>query len=580
MMPPSDSVFDDRPRLLLAYCVGLIAFLALVATTGAVWAKPGDEAAKPADVSPQQLFDNPPAESAPPAAAPEDKNSPASPPAESPPSESPAPRPGGELPWIKRKRNEPLPVIRPPSGVREILERYDIGASQLEGFFNGQPISVAEEETLVRIMYRLPRIGLENLEKWRRKDVDLDRLVVDPAHYRLDVMPLQGRLVGVEKREVSPELGRRLEIKHFYLARVDLTGQGYEALVALRRVPEWWLGDPEGEGAEGEQPELNEPVSFDGIFLKVAETSEEKPQLLFLSRRLRWLPDAPQPERFIGNDQLRLSKLGLDLTLLDELRTANRRDIGDIDREPMYQLLYLVGKATPQELKPEPPRVIDVVPLLEEPEKHQGELMTVPGFARRITKVVVDDADIRTRFNIDHYFMIDMAVNLGERSIRFGSDPTGEKNAVFYNDFPVTLCVRELPDDLQPQDEMRELITANAIFMKTWSYRSNYMARFDNQLQVAPLLIAKMPHRVKLETPHNWVADALVGFVLVVTALIVGAVFWWFRSSDRSLQQTLQELDERGERPSFKGLEDVPTKPDFSGLEAHDAGPTPPKQEE
>lgn len=525
----------------------LVAFaiLVLAGSRSPALAKLGDEAEKAAAVlAPQTLAEQPS-------------------PSETP--QSNAPRAGGELPWRKRKKNEPLPLIRPPAGVGEILERYDIGPTQLEGLINLQPLGMSEEETLVRIMYRLPRIGLESIEKWRRSEVQLDRLVADPTEYRLDVIPLQGRLIGLERRDVSPELGQRLEIPHYYLARVDLVGQGHDALVALRHVPAWWENNQE----------LNEPVSFDGIFLKVAEVSGDKPRLLFLSRRLRWHPDQPRPARFVGDDQLRLAALGLDLTLLDDLRSSNRRDIGDIDREPMYQLLSLVGNATREQLLPQPPRAADVVPLLEEPERHHGEIVTLTGIARRISKLVVDDPDIRARFKIDHYYVIDMGVNLGEKSIRFGDDPTGEKNAVFHNDFPVTLCVRELPANLQPGDNVRELITAHGIFMKTWAYRSAYTAHFENKLQLAPLFIAYKPRRVKLEHPNNWVSDALVGFVLFLAAFIVATTFWWFRTGIPSRQQALKDLAERGERPSFQGLEDAPVTPDFSSLEARYRGPTP-----
>ncbi|WP_425613772.1 hypothetical protein NA78x_003613 [Anatilimnocola sp. NA78] len=536
---------------------GLFVIMVCVAIAQTLLAKP-EESAKPAAITDAAALDVPPAEK------PESEASAPEPQPKSVPEKSITPRPGGELPWLKReKKSDPLPVIRPPAGVREILEKYDIGESQLDGFFNGQPLSNDEREMLVRIMYRLPRIGLDNLQKWRRTDIPLEQLVVNSAQNRLEVIPLKGRLIGLEQVEVSEELGRRLEIKHFYLARIDLIDQPYEAIVAVRRVPKWWE----------QAPVLNEPVSFDGIFIKVMEPTANKPQLVFLSRRLRWHPDRELPEMFIGPDQLRLAQMGLDISLIEDLRLANRRDIGDIDREPFYQLLDLVGHATNKQLTPQPPRAVDVVPLLQEPEKHQGEIMTVSGIARRITKVVVDDADIRKRFNIDHYYMIDMGVNLGEQSIRFGDDPTGEKNAVYYNDFPVTLCVRQLPSNLNPADKVDVLISANGIFMKTWAYRSAYMAKYDNKLQIAPLFVGKIPQRVVLEKGNNWVSDALVFFAIGTAVLIIGFVFWWYRGSSNAVDRVLQEMGEQGQHPNFKGLENAPTGPDFSGLAAADSGP-------
>lgn len=503
------------------------------------------------------------------------------------PAESPKPAPSRELPWVKKKQpSDALPLLRPPSSVREIMEKYDIGESQLAGFFNGQPLSPSEEDVLIRLLYRLPRIGLENIQRWRKPEVKLEQLLVDSAAHRLDVIPLEGRLTGVAQMDLPPELAARLEFKHYYLARVDIGGS-YEALVALRRVPDYWLS----------AAELNDPVSLDGMFLKVlSDETDLKPQLLFVSRRVRWQPEQPIPQLNIGADQLRLAELGFDLSLLEDLRTTNKQPIGDLDREPQYQLLDLVGHVPVSKLASNPRKEIDIVALLKEPEKHQGELVSVEGHARRITKVVVDDPDIRARFGIDHYYEIDVAVNLAKTTIRFVDEkkpddkkpgeknpdeaaagdkpapPAGNKAAapegpIFNNDYPVTVVVRELPPDLKPIDNTRQLIRVDAIFMKTWSYHNTYMAQFDNKLQVAPLLVGKIPHRVVPPQIYNWVSDVLVGFAMAVAALIIGAVFWWFRTTDKEVRATLNDLDERAPRPSFAGLENAPTKPDFSGLD-------------
>jgi hypothetical protein len=558
----------------------LLAVLAGLSGVSVSLAKPGDEANKPEAV--------PTAETLEPSATEPPKQ-----PAE-PAKPQPSPR---ELPWAKKRpKSEALPILRPPASVREIMEKYDIGESQLTGFFNGVPLSPGEEDVLIRILYRLPRIGLENLEKWRRPEVKLEQLLADSDAHRLDVIPLEGRLTGVAKMDVPPDLAVRLEFKHYYLARIDLPDLGYVALIAIRRVPEYWLT----------AAELSEPVNLDGIFIKVlSDETETKPQLLFASRRIRWLPDHAIPELHIGADQLRLAELGFDLSLLEDLRTSNKQPIGDLDREPQYQLLDLVGRVPVSKLASNPQKEIDIVTLLKEPEKHQGELMSVKGHARRITKVVVDDPDIRARFGIDHYYEIDIAVDLKEKTIRFIHDKKGgekkvekNKNAedkqaagnsaenkpgndaeapsktkeppedgpIFNNDYPVTVVVRELPPDLKPIDATRQLVRVDAVFMKTWAYRNNYMAQFNDK-QVAPLLVGRIPHRVLPPQVYNWVSDVLVGFAITVAALVIGAVFWWFRSADQHIRQTLDELDGRAPQPSFAGLENAPTKPDFSALE-------------
>jgi hypothetical protein len=533
-------------------------------------------------------------------AKPGDEPSPASLPAE--PAKQPTSR---ELPWTKKPKTSALPVLRPPANVREIMEKYDIGESQLAGFFDNQPLSPSEEDVLARLLFRLPRIGLENLERWRKPEIQLEQLLVNSTSHRLEVIPLEGRLTGVAKMEVPPELAIRLEFKHYYLARVSLRENSYEGLIALRRVPEYWLT----------AAELDEPVTLDGIYIKVLDATAEPPQLLFITRRIRWMPDKPVPELHIGEDQLRLARLGFDLSLLEDLRSSNKQPIGDLDREPQYQLLDLVGRVPVSALASNPRKEIDIVALLKEPEKHQGELLAVQGYARRIIKIVVDDPDIRARFGIDHYYEIDVFVDLKKTTIHFvdekkptppkttgrdeadaqsgeqlqdGAKPTEgtterhqkpaePKGPIFNNDYPVTIVVRELPPDLKPIDDTRQLIHVDAIFMKTWAYRNNYMAQFDNRMQVAPLLVGKIAYRVVPPRVYNWISDVLVGSAMALAGLIIVAVLWWFRSADRTIRETLDGLAERAPQPNFAGLENVPTKPDFSGLET--AAPNSPPEE-
>src|SRR5262245_45767362 len=71
------------------------------------------------------------------------------------------------------------------SGPLEILEKFDIGPSQIESFFSGQPLSAGEEDVLVKILYHFPRLGLDNLMRWRQKEVTWGQVVAAPAEHRM-----------------------------------------------------------------------------------------------------------------------------------------------------------------------------------------------------------------------------------------------------------------------------------------------------------------------------------------------------------------------------------------------------------
>ena len=98
----------------------------------------------------------------------------------------------------------------------EILERFDIGKSQLESFVSGEPLSPGEDDVLVKILYRLPRLGLDNLERWRQRGVSWDQLAAAPAEQRANVFHLSGRVQRVERQKLLPEQAELYEFNDYF----------------------------------------------------------------------------------------------------------------------------------------------------------------------------------------------------------------------------------------------------------------------------------------------------------------------------------------------------------------------------
>src|SRR5207249_4706813 len=118
-------------------------------------------------------------------------------------------------------------------------------------------------------------------------------------------------------------------------------------------------------------------------------------QLIFVADRLGWYPDRPDEVHHIRPPQLALARLGMDVSLWDEIRKSKERALGSGDREGFYQLLAVLGKPEAGELtalaKP-----LDLVALLEESADHFGDVSPLQGLARRVMKVPVGDVDIRS----------------------------------------------------------------------------------------------------------------------------------------------------------------------------------------
>ncbi len=462
---------------------------------------------------------------------------------EDPPA-TPQPPDAGQLPWEKLPPRVSEPVLRPPSGAREILQRYDIGPSQLEGFFHGQPLSQGEEDVLAKILFRYPRLGLDNLERWRRNDVTWDQLAAAPSEYRAAIFALRGRAMHVEQHDLLPELAQLLEFDKYYRVTLAIDDSPYRALVCTRHIPAaWQVGEP-----------IDERAAADGLFLKLGAAEGADPQLIVAAGRVAWLPDRETPAAHVGADQLALAEWGFDVGLFDAVRTVNGRGLVDADREAFYQLLAALDRADPQVLR-RSNKELNVVPLLERPQEHHGDFLAVQGIARRIMKVPVSDRDVQRRFGIDHYYEIDLFLPLGEKSLRFGKDAAGEKNPVYANAFPATLVVRRLPPGLAEGDNLSQTVRADAVFFKLWTYRSVYTSQFG-RVQPAPLLVAIQPQVVEPQHTANWVDGALVGAAFVLAGAVIGTIVWWYWGADQEAERKRRRVltGEGGPPPDFRGL--------------------------
>jgi hypothetical protein len=429
----------------------------------------------------------------------------------------------------------------PASSPREILERYDIGQSQLARFADGQPLSGPEEEVLIKILYRVPRLGLDNLARWRRDDAGWEQVTSAPADFRADVRPVRGRVTGVERRALLPEQAELFEFTHYYIVSVDLDGSPNKALVLARQVPSAWL-----QGVV-----MNEPAEADALFLKLGKREKD---LVLAANRLAWLPDRPHEQQAIGPSHVALARLGMDAGLWEIVRTANRRGLGDADREAFYQLLAAVGNAQAGRLRQVAPQPIDIVELLERPSPRQGEVFSIEGTARRIMKVMVSDRDIQSRFGLDHYYEIDLFLPLGATSLSLGKDSTGESSPVYRNNYPATLIVRSLPPGLKEGETVHHQIRADGVFFKVWTYRSAYTSKFG-QLQPAPLFVAREALVVQPQRPVNQLVSVLAGTIIFLVAGVLVVGTWWSWRSAKSRSRVLAHNTGQVEQP-----------PDFSHL--------------
>jgi hypothetical protein len=340
-------------------------------------------------------------------------------------------------------------------------------------------------------------------------------------------------------------MASRLEFHEYFRVTVKLPQSGgVPALVCTRSVPQAWLsGLP-----------LDEPATAFAMFLKIGSRTNGASQLIFVADRVAWFPERESEPLNVSTGTVSLAKLGFDVGLLDEVRQENNKALTLVDRECFYQLLAAVRKADRAAFIDQSQRAFEIAPVLKESTRHHGELVVLEGIARRAMKVRVDDPDIKERFGLDHYYQIDVFIDLKKQVIKLGNGEPGKKLPVFENSYPVTVCVPSLPQELAPSETLRENVRVHAVFLKLWTYSSEYVASFDkNLLQASPLLIGIEPRIVQPEP-----FDFGIGYLLAaVTGVSLIAIWWSVRRPRSSISSGGSESEES----------QLPKRPDFSNLQ-------------
>jgi len=463
------------------------------------------------------------------------------------------------LPWNRPSKDAPKPPTKSLSSPREMLRLFSIDESQINQLFDNRPLDPDEEETLLKVLFRIPYFGSDRIEAWQRKDVTWSQLASDPSDYRTEVFKVDGRATLVRQMELSAETASRLEFDHYFQVRFQAADAPHPILVCSRKIPDAWQ----------READIDERASFYGLFLKTGDPAGQFPELVFAAERVAWMPDRVQTDKGITASHVLLGDLGMDVGLFDSVRETNRKSLVSSDHECFYQLLSAAGRADPSELFQRREGTFELEPMLTKPQTQHGRLITLTGTTRRIQKLLIEEEDIQERFGITHYYEIDMFVPLGDEEVRLGKARGDKEAPVFRNSYPVHCCVLRLPEGLEEGEKISQEIRIAGFYLKLWAYKTGYVSAFDkSQRQLAPLFVATTPRLVE-RSPANplwgWIGGS--AFLVVLAGLALGV--WLYRRSDRRFEQAV--LRHQYEVGQGKSLDEMGLKaqdePDFSGLE-------------
>ena len=443
--------------------------------------------------------------------------------------------------WVADARAVPADVANtaPISGPRELLDLLGVEESHFRGLRDGRPLVLDEQQHLLRFLYAVRRFAPANTERWARPAGDLlsaEGNGDDADDLQGKLFQLAGRVTLVNVERPVPEVVERLEMEEYYRCALELDGGG-TATVYATAVPRDW---------PREQP-FSERASVPALFLKWTVVEPERSEPVFAAARVAWHPNTV------------LGDLGMDVGLFDDVQNA--ADLLARDRECFYQLLAAAGRADNAELlrlaaqaappgdAPAPPDY-SVVPLFNDAARQHGKLFAFSGTVVRAVEVRVDDADVRSRFGIDHYYQLDLMT------------PDSQDN-------PLVFCVRELPEGMPRGPDARSKVRLTGFFFKTWSYRQQRLEADQEPLrQLAPMLIGRSavwfpPPGADRNVPAQVAAATL--FLLALAGVAVA--LWRRRRGDRQLRARLKSLRPPAQQPSLDSLGlETQDRPDFRGL--------------
>ncbi|MBM3998520.1 MAG: hypothetical protein FJ297_03080 [Planctomycetes bacterium] len=444
-------------------------------------------------------------------------------------------------------RDRDLPYARPAdpnaasrpeaSTARDLFRWYGVTDEDFARF-DQRPEGGADEERMnARILFRLGRLAPGELSVFCVPLLEIDARA---GRWIGQGVSIVGTATRIVTRPIPEDLRDAYEFNAYYRVdvRIDSGASPSTIIVFARNVPEAWL--------EHRLESLDEPVTLDGLLVERYEGEFPSPRATVLAGRVAWHPRSAEGRPPIPHGWLRLGRQGVDIGLFDGIRKSNGQDLNGGDRELFYQVLAACSRPlAPHPIDPTDRSAFALESILTRPETWQGDWFAFRADARRITRILVDDQDIRTRFGIDAYFELDVTIPI-DRPIRL-QGTSKEEGATYENVYPATVCAARLPPALEslatarkPSGSgtglLREPVWIQGYFLKIWAYPSDFVSAVSpNQRHPSPLFLASAIERLpptKVPSEGRFSVIAAIGLVLVLGS--VWLTVWFSARRDRA----------------------------------------------
>ena len=454
-------------------------------------------------------------------------------------------------PWMRAGGTSSTKTPRRSVSARELL--LNVEASQWEMLRDGRPLHADEEETLTRVLYRLPVIGPNDSFRLAKQVASWKEFPGELAPQRGDMVRFKGRVKRVTRVSLIPEIAARFQFNHYFAVNLQPTDESFQVLVYARQVPEAWSLDRE----------LDEPAGVEAVYLKSTAVDAAVDRYLLAAERLAWFPDrADEQDRGddaeqVPTDWVLLARLGMDIGRLDDIRKRDGLPLENADTACFYEMLTAAGQGTSADwaLAPE----FDLLPFLQKPQQQHGKLARVTGRVKRVTKIVLTNSEIHDRYGIDHYYEVDLMIPLGNREVRLPRNAQDKEAPVITNSFPVVCCVLDVPERLRALAEnatVNEDMTITGFNFRLWSYQSAFLndasrapgatvtpeQQKARRRQPSPMFVAARAEFSPPAPRQEVDLGFYLGGALLVGLVVVGLVTFWTRRQDAKSRRRLRSF--------------------------------------
>ena len=394
---------------------------------------------------------------------------------------------------------------------------------------DGTPLDPSNKQ-FKKLLYRTGTVDPSVLRQWakRSKDVSQEQLASAPEQFRFHPFSMDAKVNSIHRFAYSKEDARDF-LSGFYFADCQTHNGTKFALVSRSSVASWPLNQ-----------ELPKPqsIQFDSFYLgnqsiELSEGNAIASRPVFIARRFAWRPDEESAELKVDATKVALAKSGVDISLLDIVKSRKGKSIGNRESVCYWQMLAACKNAP---TKSSPP--IGFTAMLQKPIESVGKAASVQGRVRQCVPIKVTSSEAAELLGTDTCYQLTIFPNLSGRPIQVATRE-GEPE-VYSNAFPVTVCTLNLPPGLDSETVVGKTYQFSGFFYRIWSYPSERTENSGLDNQPSPLMMAHTLTNVKSTSGQ---LQTLLAAILLAMAIAVGFVIWFVFRSKKS--ETRSELPDQ-----------------------------------